>query len=139
MSERISHSLIQALRGVPVLASLDEVTLLQLVGASANLYWPADREVFASGQPAEGLYVIVSGAVEILDAEGQRLARLERGDHFGEESLLSDGHHERGARALEDTELMVIPRSSFTRLVDGNPELGEHVRATLASRREARE
>src|SRR5439155_401722 len=68
-SHRVSHSLVKALRAVPDFADLDDATLLRIVGASTNLFYPGDGIVFEPGSPAEALYVVLSGEVRIFDRE----------------------------------------------------------------------
>lgn len=137
MEERISHSLVKALRSVPEFASLDDHALLDIVGASINLTWPAGSPIFEKGSPSEGLYIVLSGSVSISDVpEGRRVevARVGLGASFGELSLLLHTTHSKEARAEDDTELMVVPKESFQRLLQANPELAEYFRRRLEER-----
>ena len=65
MERRVTHSLVRALQDVPGFESLDERRLLELIGDSANLYWPAGSTVFERGGPSDGLYIVISGRVEV--------------------------------------------------------------------------
>ncbi|MDP9023183.1 MAG: cyclic nucleotide-binding domain-containing protein [Actinomycetota bacterium] len=137
MAPPVSHSLVEALRTVPDFASLDDATLLQILGVSMNLVWSAGSVVFDEGAPAEALYVVLSGRVRIYEAgeDGEdEVAVMEAGDYFGEHSLLRDTTHSKGARAMQDSELMVIPADSFRALLDGDPDLAGLIEATLRSR-----
>jgi hypothetical protein len=53
MVAQITHSLVKALRAVPDFETLDDHTLLGIVGASVNLSWPAGSVVFEKGAPSE--------------------------------------------------------------------------------------
>jgi PPM family protein phosphatase len=130
---RIPHSLVRALHTVPLFAGLDETMLLRIVGESANLLWPAGSTVFSVGDDAEALYVVVSGRVAILDGD-RELAQIEAGGHFGEQSLLHRSTHSKIARAVEDTELLVLPRDAFEDLLRDDPELATEVRNRLDER-----
>jgi CRP-like cAMP-binding protein len=133
----VTHSLVQALRVVPAFAALDEHTLVQIVGASANLFWPAGSSVFEKGTPGDALYIVLSGEVAIVDvADGNEaeLARMKPGDFFGEISILLYTTHSKLARAVVDTELMVLPKESLQELLAANPELGDHFRRKLEER-----
>jgi CRP-like cAMP-binding protein len=127
------HSLVAGLRAVPSLADCDERTLLQIVGDSANLFWPAGSVVYETGAPSEGLYIVVSGGVRVLEA-GRELAVLGAGDFFGELSLLLGSDHQRDVQATEDSELMVVPRERFEALLADNPELAERIRQRAEER-----
>jgi CRP-like cAMP-binding protein len=135
MEDRVSHSLVAALRSVPSLSTLEDRTLLAIVGDSANLFWRAGSQVFAKGSPADGLYVIVSGSVRVLGDGGTELGVLREGDFFGELSLLEGAPHGRDVVAIEDTELMVIAKECFDDLLAGNPSLARSIRETAAQRR----
>ena len=134
MEDRITHSLVAALRAVPSLSALDDQTLLAIVGDSANLCWDARSQVFAKGTPADGLYIVVSGAVRVLADDGSDLAVLEGGDFFGELSLLDGSPHGRDVVAAEDTELMVVAKECFDDLLAGNAELKRTIHETAAKR-----
>ena len=135
MADRVTHSLVSALRAVPSLSMLDDPTLLAIVGDSANLFWRAGSTVFAKGSRADGLYIVIDGGVRVLDADGGELALLQAGDFFGELSILLHTTHTKSARAVEDTELMVLPEGPFQELLASNPDVDRSIRETAARRR----
>src|SRR5438105_457753 len=137
VADRISHSLVKALRSVPDFSSLDDHALLRIVGASANLFWPAGALIFEKDSPSEALFVVLSGRVQIFERAGDReveVARVEPGSSFGELSLLLNTTHTKDARALEDSELMVVPKASFQEVLDSNPDLAAQLQRRLAER-----
>lgn len=137
MSSGVSHSLVQALRRVPDFADLSDETLLKVVGASTNLLWAKGSLIFEKGSEAEALYVILHGEIQIFDVvEGEEVevAQLGPGDYLGEISLLLHTTHSKSARALEDSELMVVPEESFERLLAENPDLASDFRERLTAR-----
>jgi CRP-like cAMP-binding protein len=137
LGERVTHSLVKALRSVPDFASLDDRTLLKIVGASVNLFWRAGGHIFEVGSPAEALYVVLSGRVRILDVvdgKEKEVSRVGPGDSFGELSLLLRTTHTKNALAVEDSELMVVPRDEFEALLSSNPEVAEHFQRKLEER-----
>ena len=134
MQRRITHSLVQVLRVVPGFATLDDASLLRIVGASVNLFWPAGALVFEEGTPGDALYVVLSGEVGVFDADHDVTARIGPGDFFGEFSLLMASSHTRTARALADSELLVLPKDSFEELLASNPDLDAHFRRKVEER-----
>src|SRR5919204_4918936 len=137
MPRPVSHSLVQALRVVPAFASLDDATLVRVVGASANLFWSAGGLVFEQGTPSDALYIVLSGEVgiyDVADGDESELARIGPGDFFGEFSILLHTTHTKTARATEDTELMVLPKESLQELLATNPAVGEHFRRKVEER-----
>ncbi|HWB72175.1 MAG TPA: cyclic nucleotide-binding domain-containing protein [Egibacteraceae bacterium] len=138
MPRPVTHSLVKALHSVPDFAPLEDEDLLQVVGASANLCWSQGSMVFEQGESAEALYVVLSGRVrvfEVTDGNEQEVGEIGPGDYFGEHSLMLDTTHSKGARAVEDSELMVIPKDYFQPLLDANPALADHFRRKVEERR----
>lgn len=130
----MSHSLVKALRGVPGFSTLDEPTLLSIVGASSNLFWRAGSTVFRQGAQGDSLYIVLSGQVRIFDENDRDVdeERLEPGGYFGERSLVLDLTRAKCAEAVEDTELLVLPKQAFDTVMAANPGVAEHVRERLA-------
>ena len=137
MQDHVTHSLVSALRAVPSLGKLDDGALLCIVGDSANLFWRAGSSVFELGTPADGLYIVVSGAVRVLGDGGVELNVLGPGDFFGELSLLDGSPHGHTVVAAEDSELLVVAKERFDDLLAGDAELAASIRRTAAERRGA--
>jgi CRP-like cAMP-binding protein len=137
MPGQVRHSLVSALAAVPDFAALDDRTLLRIVGASANLVWSAGSIIFEKGSASDALYIILTGRVkisDIVDDEEVEIAILEPGDFVGELSLLLHTTHSKTVTALEDTELMVLPKDSFQELIAANPDLADPLRRKLEAR-----
>ena len=122
-----SHTLVKALQNVPSLAVCDDDTLLEIVGDSINLVWPAGHRVFEHGTPSSGLYIVLSGRVRVLREGGGELAELGPGEHFGEMSLLFGTTHQSTVETLDATELMVVPKERFDALLGAHPELSDAI------------
>jgi CRP/FNR family cyclic AMP-dependent transcriptional regulator len=138
---RVEHSLVNAVRNVPVFASFDDQMLLKIVGASTNLVWGRGSIVFEPGSEAEALYIVLSGRVRIFDTtdgEEVEIVQLGPGEFFGELSLLFQTTHSKTAVTLEDSELMVIPKESFQELVADYPEIAAIFRKSAEERYPAR-
>lgn len=133
----VTHSLVEALRSVPEFEALEAPALVEVVGCSANLVWTEGSEVFRAGEPGEAVYIVLSGQVRILedrDGEEVEVAIIGPGDYFGELSLLLHSAHTKTARALETSELMVVPKESFQALLADQPELAEQFRRKVEAR-----
>lgn len=81
----------------------------------------AGDSVYDVGERVEGLYIIRSGAVEIMSPEGEKVSGLAAGDAFGERGLLADGVAPNRAVAVDDCLLFLVPASRFQRLLDDLP------------------
>jgi CRP/FNR family cyclic AMP-dependent transcriptional regulator len=134
----ITHSLVKALRNVPGFDLLSDRDLLRIVGASVNLAWPAGAMVFEKESPGEALYIVLSGEVRIYDDSAGsevEIARTGPGDFFGEMSLLADTTHTKNVQAVEDSELLVLMKDSFRRLLETHGDLAAAIQKRLEERR----
>lgn len=88
----------------------------------------AGTPVFLEGQAGDAWYVVVSGAIVILKATSagadHELARLERGEEFGEMALIDDAPRLASAMAEGTATLARLPRSAFRALLDDEPAVG---------------
>jgi CRP-like cAMP-binding protein len=137
IKQEIGHSLVKTLRSVPGFSTLDDHELLQIVGVSINLHWPEGSLVFEQGTHAEGLYIVLSGRIGIFASSpdgDKEVGFIGPGDFFGELSLLRDETHSKGARAVDDSELLIIPKELFERLLEYDSVLAEHVRDKMRER-----
>jgi CRP-like cAMP-binding protein len=130
----VRHSLVRALACVPGFDVLDDPALLQIAGASSNLLYREGSVVFEKGDEADALYIVLAGCVRLGPGRGQPEVTLTRGDYFGEMSMLLDTPRTRAVVALEDCELLVLPKASFGRLLEEQPALERNVRAKLEER-----
>jgi CRP-like cAMP-binding protein len=93
--------------------------------------------VFREGDLGTEMYIINEGKVEILNQVGdeeQILAVLEKGDFFGEMSVLEDLPRAASARAVTDLRLLQINGSTFDQLLQGNPEIAVRMMRKLSRR-----
>jgi CRP-like cAMP-binding protein len=90
----------------------------------------AGTEVVAEGAPSDGLYVVLSGALDVWKRrEGvpTLAGRLREGDVFGEMSCLRKGPASATVLANRRCLLLRLPRSSFDELVVTYPQILELV------------
>ena len=100
--------------------------------------------IFIKGDLGESAYVVMHGTVEIREG-GRVLEIIEPGGLFGEMALIESEPRTASAVAVGGTELVVIDRSSFERLVRDEPGfalmvmrlMSRRLRATLAAGRPA--
>ncbi len=88
-----------------------------------------EEEAFAEGQrvlrqgfSGTGLYVILDGAA-VIKRDGDEIARLGRGEFFGEISVLSDSPPTADVVAASLLRCLVIPRPDVERFLLGRPRV----------------
>lgn len=97
----------------------------------------AGGTIFDEGDVGTEMFVIQSGSVDIVkrvkDKE-QHLATLEKGDFFGEMSILEDVPRTALARARTDVELVRINQSTFDEMLRNNGEIAVRMLRKLSRR-----
>lgn len=111
------------LRSVAVFAPLASAALETLAHRAEPVSVPAGSVVVREGETSDRFYVIVSGAVEVTQADGRQGERVLRtegpGDFFGEIGLLRDVPRTATVTAVTDTELLALDRADFLAAVTG--------------------
>lgn len=98
---------------------------------------PAGGTVFDEGEVGTEMYVIQSGSVEIykrVKDTQKLLATLEKGDFFGEMSILEDVPRTALATAKTDVELVKINQSTFDEMLRHNTEIAVRMLRKLSRR-----
>ena len=86
----------------------------------------AGSVIFDEGDVGTEMYVIQSGSVDIfkrVKEQEKHIATLEKGDFFGEMSILEDVPRTAIARAKSDVELVKINQSTFDEMLRHNAEI----------------
>jgi CRP-like cAMP-binding protein len=90
-----------------------------------------------AGDRGDTAYFILSGAVEVFierDGRHTTLARLAKGEIFGEMALIDPGPRSASVRAIEDTICIVTSYDDFMRSMTENPQLAAEFLRTLVGR-----
>lgn len=97
-----------------------------------------NRSIFDEGDPAETVYILKSGAVEIrIGTRGdfpRTLTIVKVGDVFGELALLENRSHNAAAIALEKSEVLEVPREEFLKRLNASDPVMKTVVNHLVSR-----
>ena len=102
----------------PPFRNLPEAVLEDLVSHIEVAYFQAGSMILTQGQESHYLFVIRSGAVEILRSSGELYTRMGEGECFGQFALMRKKKVRYPARAIEDTLIYKIPDAPFQKLID---------------------
>jgi uncharacterized membrane protein len=123
---------------VSIFQGLDSAERATLAAAVNPVEFPAGTRVFRQGDPGGSLYVVSRGGVEISvdTTTGTRvlLARIERGDFFGEISLLDGQERTADAVATVDTQALEIDRADLEALFRKHPAAALDVLGVIGRR-----
>lgn len=93
--------------------------------------------VFNEGDPGAEMYVVQSGQVEVyrnMNDEKRFVRLFEKGDFFGEMSLLEGMPRTATAEVVEDAELIVINGATFDQMIKSNIEIAVRMLRKLSKR-----
>ncbi|MDT8287935.1 MAG: cyclic nucleotide-binding domain-containing protein, partial [Elusimicrobiales bacterium] len=111
----------KALEQVTFLKGLGRPDLNHIVKIAAVRRYKAGDMVFNKEEVGKNFFILNAGKIKIFTSLGggkkKTFAFLGKGDFFGEMSLLGGKIRSASAQALEDTELLVISKQNFGKLV----------------------
>ena len=111
-----------------------EMDLIGLFADSPDLrVCKAGDVIFAEGDPAGAMFVIIEGGVSIQVGDGQ-IATYGAGEIFGEMALIDPAVRSARAVALDDGVVARVDEQRFKELVGREPGFSLHVMRTLVER-----
>jgi CRP-like cAMP-binding protein len=97
----------------------------------------ASERIFTEGDLGTTMYVVQSGKVQlfrIVDEQKRVHGLMEKGDFFGEMSILEGLPRTNSAEAVEDSELIEINSMTFDKMIKGNIEIAIRMLRKLSIR-----
>ena len=138
MSDPVTQMTLEALRSVPLFASLDDDAARDLRSLLSDKTVPQNTRLFRQGDKGDAMYLIERGRVRISirDEEEQEviLAELAQGDFFGEMSIIDGRQRSADAKVIEDAQLAILSRDAFLSFVRTNPDVALEMLAALTDR-----
>ena len=132
------QSTLEILSQVSFLEGVGEPVLGELAGLMDEKIYLRNEVPFLEGNSPRGLFVVRQGAVKIYkvgDNGREQILEIEGAGRSVAELPLFDGRpYPASAAALEDAVILVLPASTFHRLVDRHPEIPRAVIASLSGR-----
>lgn len=127
-SQRTGESVMQnmqkvfVLRSVELFKNLSSETLLVIAEEAEVLDMHEGQTIFAAGDPPTGLYIIVSGQVDIVK-KGQVINELKENNFFGELALIDQAGRSASAIAKTEGVLLFLEKETFDRITDDLPDV----------------
>lgn len=119
---------------VPLFAGLSRRQLGKLLVKFFEKEYLPGETIFMEGEPGKALFIILVGTVSIcrtLNEGEELLATLTAGSYFGELALIDDQPRFASARAAEASRLLILYRSDFEDLIEGQRTLAIQVMSNL--------
>ena len=128
----------ETLRQVWLFSELSDDQLESISSFTFDKTFDAGELIVMEGQTGNGLYVIVSGNVEVLKGDvgdnPQVLAKRGSGDVFGEMALLGEWPRTASVRALDTVQCLGIDRWVFLSQLEREPKVAIRMLQILAQR-----
>jgi CRP/FNR family cyclic AMP-dependent transcriptional regulator len=138
MSQPATQMTLEALRSVPLFASLDDEAARELRSLLSDKIVPQNTRLFRQGDKGDSMYLIESGRVRISlrddDKQEVVLAELAQGDFFGEMSIIDGRQRSADAKVIEDARLAILSRDAFLSFVRSNPDVALEMLSALTDR-----
>ncbi len=129
---------LEALRSVPLFASLDDVAARELRSLLTMSDFKPGSPLFRLGEKGDAMYLIETGRVRISvkDSDGQEvtLAELAGGDFFGEMAILDGQARSADATVLDQSRLAILSRADFHSFVRSNPDVALEMLSAITHR-----
>ena len=134
----VTQMTLEALRSVPLFASLDDDAARDLRNLLSDKTVPQNTRLFRQGDKGDAMYLIESGRVRISirDEEDQEviLAELAQGDFFGEMAIIDGRQRSADAKVIEDAQFAILSREAFLSFVRNNPDVALEMLSALTDR-----
>jgi uncharacterized membrane protein len=138
MSHPANQMTLEALRSVPLFASLDDDSARDLRNLLSEEVVPQNTRLFRQGDNGDAMYLIESGRVRISirdhDKQEVTLAELAQGDFFGEMSIIDGRQRSADAKVIEHSRLAVLSREAFLTFVRKKPDVALEMLSALTDR-----
>ena len=130
--------MINYLKLIPLFSSLTDEELYAILGLSFTVKYPKKKIVFIENEEGDKLYIILKGSVKVskISESGEEiiLAIMHKGDFFGDMSLLDGKPSSATVISIEDSELMLINRNNFEKVIEKHPTIAFKLLKELNSR-----
>jgi len=126
------------LRRVPLLTDLSPADLKRVAAIATEQHFLDGEIIFEQDEPGDEMYVVVSGEVRVLVANGddgkREVARRKAGETVGEMSVISGSLRSASLTATGDVHLLCLDQQSFEGLLRERPEVSLAVMRMLCER-----
>jgi CRP-like cAMP-binding protein len=130
-------AVVNTLRSCQLFTGLSQPDLQNIADVTVVKSLVKDEYLFHEGDPAVGFYVVQRGAVNIhrVTAAGkeQIIHVFRTGDSFAEVALASATGYPADARALEDTQVLLVQKDGILALLKRQPELALRMLGSMSS------
>ncbi|MBD2338664.1 Crp/Fnr family transcriptional regulator [Calothrix sp. FACHB-156] len=135
VSERILE-IQDFLRKTPIFQNVLDEQLQALANIAILQTYKRGKTVFLEGDEGTGFFIVKSGRIKVFkvakDGKEQILHIFTAEEHFAEVPTFDGGHYPASAAAIENSEVVFVPRTAFLMVIQQHPDLAIAILATFA-------
>lgn len=124
---------IRALKSVDLFSELSDREIRSILKASKETSFREDVAIVKQGAGGVGLHVILEGEAKVV-VNNRTRARLKKGDHFGEMSLIDGGPRSASVITLSPVRTLSLASWSFNKLLTEHPSMAKKLLVALSKR-----
>lgn len=126
------------IRRVPLFSMLSTAQAQTIAESVTKQRFKRGEAIVEGGKKANALYIILNGCAHVVatDSRGREaiLANLKQGDYVGEMSLIDNQPHSATVRAEVQTDVLVLGRTQFARILPENAAMTYAIMKVLVQR-----
>lgn len=132
--------ILNILRKIPLFSGLDEALHKEIIQHVVLMYYPQNYLIFKEGDEGDALHIVKKGRVNIFHPpkeEGEEpeiIAEIGENGFFGEMALVSEVPRNASAQTTAESEIFILSKQDFKKLLETNSTLAEQISATVISR-----
>ncbi len=137
--EQLIHQVVEtAVDRIGILQILNNDERVKLAPLFQRKRFPADTICFEEGETMNVIGIVASGRLEVKkrtehSGKDMLIAVLDKGAHIGDFSALRRRGSYGSVVALEDTELLTVPRETLEAFVEECPHIGVKILKAIAA------
>ena len=127
---------ISILQKLPLFSGMDRENISMIAFSSERLLFHPGEQLATDGQLGHAAYVILSGSAQIIEGEGdkRRIHMISPGTIVGELAMLVEYTFTQTVTAMEEVEVLELPRELVHLMMRQFPGIGEHFSMRIHSR-----
>ncbi len=125
------------LREIPLFSELNQKQLEEISSIATLKRYYKEQVIFNPSQKGEHFFVLKKGKVKVYKTskgKEQIIKIFEKPALFGEAASFTGKNFPAWAEAIEDSEVVLIPRKDFINLMRQDPEIGMSLMSVMAQR-----
>ncbi|RKQ61683.1 CRP/FNR family transcriptional regulator [Thermovibrio guaymasensis] len=127
----------ELLREVPLFSELSQEQIKEITSISLVKKYTKNQTIFSPFQKGEYFFILKRGKVKVYKTsrDKEQIIRIfDKPTMFGEAASFTGKNFPAWAEAIEDSEVILIPRRDFLSLIKRDPEIGMKLMSVMAQR-----